>query len=118
MNKYLAKIVYKIVSLDGGNLEQFDEQLCFIVARDYQEAFFKARMMGVKNEDAVDHESGKNIHWKFIDVPYLKEIESMEDGVELYSCITEREKEDSFERFVKARASQLQQHIEQQLIPA
>ncbi|OYU94474.1 MAG: hypothetical protein CFE21_15820 [Bacteroidetes bacterium B1(2017)] len=118
MKKFLAKIVYKIVSGHDADTQQFDEQLVFIDARDYHEAFFKARMLGVKNEDEVNHESGAEIHWKFIDVPFLNEISNMNDGTELYSCISEKERDDSFETFIKARAADLQNYIEKQLIPA
>jgi hypothetical protein len=116
MNLFLAKIVYKIVKPNLDGKEQFDEQLCFVNARDYREAFFKARMLGVKNEDQVDNESGA-ILWKFIDVPYLKEILHMDDGHELHSSITERDEEDGYEKFVKARAEELHFTIEKNLIP-
>ncbi len=116
MNKYLAKIVYKIVCMNKDAAEQFDEQLCFIEARDVNEAFIKARLLGVKNEDEVDHESGNGIFWKFIDVPYLKIIEAFEDGAELYSCISEREKDDNYEAYIKSRAAELQTNFQQQLV--
>ena len=118
MNKYLAKIVYKIVSINIVSSQQFDEQLCFIEARDINEAFIKARMLGVKNEDEADHESGNGIFWKFVDVPYLKLIESFEDGEELYSSISEREMEDNYESFVKSRAAELHLNFQQQSVLA
>ncbi len=114
MNLYLAKIVYKIVKPNTVGLDQYDEQLCFVKARDNHEAFFKARMLGVKNEDEVAQEGGSSILWKFVDVPFLKEINEIEDGVELHSAIIERDSEDAYERFIKARASELQSAIEQQ----
>lgn len=112
MKIFLAKIIYKIVKPFNEGQEQFDEQLCFVNARDSHEAFFKARMLGVKNEDEVTHESGSSILWKFIDVPYLKEIESFEDGHELHSSVLEKEPSEGYEKFVKARASELQTSIE------
>ncbi len=118
MKKFLAKIIYKIVGHQNLETEQFDEHLIFIEAKDYHEAFFKARILGVKNEYKVNHASGKEIQWKFIDVPFLNEIESMNDGTELYSCITEKEKGNSFESFIKARAADLQNNLDNQLKPA
>ncbi len=117
MKIFLAKIIYKIVKpFEEGN-EQYDEQLMFVNARDIHEAFFKARMLGVKNEDEVTHESGSSILWKFIDVPFLKEIASFEDGLELHSSVLEKEPSENYERFIKARAAELQSAIEIGLQP-
>ncbi|MCF8253072.1 MAG: DUF4288 domain-containing protein [Bacteroidia bacterium] len=113
MEKYLAKIVYKIVNQSELKLEQFDEQLCLVEARSLEEAFFKARMLGVKNEDEITTDSGNGVFWEFVDVPYLKLIEEFKDGTELYSCISERDKEDNYERFVKTRAAELQNQVGQ-----
>jgi hypothetical protein len=117
MKLFLAKIIYKIVKPFEEGFEQFDEQLCFVNARDLHEAFFKARMLGVKNEDEVKHESGSSILWKFIDVPFLKEITSFEDGLELHSAVLEKEASEFYEKFIKARASELQSSIELGLQP-
>ncbi len=112
MKIFLAKIIYKIVKPFEEGIEQYDEQLCFVNARDSHEAFFKARMLGVKNEDEIKHENGTSILWKFIDVPYLKEITSFEDGLELHSSVLEKEPSEAYEKFIKARASELQTTIE------
>jgi hypothetical protein len=112
MEKYLAKIVYKIVNQASLKLEQFDEQLCLVEARSMEEAFFKARMLGVKNEDEITTDSGNGVYWEFVDVPYLKLIEEFGDGTELYSCICEKDKEDNYERFVKSRAAELQTQLD------
>jgi hypothetical protein len=118
MKKYLAKIVYQIVGNEPSGQDQFDEQLCLIEARDMHEAFFKARMLGVKNEEEIDHESGHNVYWKFIDVPYINELQLLADGQELYSCITERDKEDMFANYVKKRAADIQDNVQHQLLVA
>jgi lactam utilization protein B len=83
MKNFLAKIVYQIVGAENLAVEQFDEQLCLIVARNSHEAFFKARMLGVKNEDEVITDRGHGLYWKFVDVPYIKELQSLMDGEEL-----------------------------------
>ena len=118
MKKYLAKIVYQIVSNELTTQDQFDEQLCLIEARDAHEAFIKARLMGVKNEEEIDHESGYGVFWKFVDVPFLNELSTLIDGTELYSCISERDKEDGYAAFVKKRAADIQDHVQLQLISA
>lgn len=116
LNKYLAKIVYRIVGDTQNTQEQFDEQLCLIEARDAHEAFFKARMLGVKNEEEVDHESGRGIFWKFVDVPYLKMLDTLEDGTELYSCISERDIDDHYEGYVKKRAHEIHEQVQVQQV--
>lgn len=115
MQKFIAKIVYKIVCTNSKNVDQFDEQLIYIEARDYHEAFLKARLIGVKNEDEVSHESGTGIYWKFIDISYLKLIVNLSDGQELFSCIHEFDAEDNYERFIKTRAEEIQLSFDQTL---
>ncbi|MDZ4666737.1 MAG: DUF4288 domain-containing protein [bacterium] len=118
MKNFLAKIVYQIVGAENSAVEQFDEQLCLIEARDTHEAFFKARMLGVKNEDEVVTDMGHGLFWKFVDVPYLKELKSMLDGEELYSCVSERDQSDHYASFIKKRAQEIQERVEQSVIAA
>lgn len=115
MKNYIAKIVYQIIANGIGTQQQFDEQLCLIHARDEQEAFFKARALGVKNDEMPEEGNTGKVSWKFIDVPYLKEIQQLKDGDELYSCISEKDAEDNYAAFVRKRAQDLQQKHQQAL---
>jgi Domain of unknown function (DUF4288) len=113
MNKYIAKVVYQILVSQNQASEQYDERLFLIEANDDQEAFFKARVLGVKNEDElVSHESGEGIFWKFVDVPFLNRLDILQDSTELYSCISERDREDQYHKYVKARASAIQSQFQ------
>ncbi|MBC7384181.1 MAG: DUF4288 domain-containing protein [Bacteroidia bacterium] len=116
MNWYLAKIVFKIVNNEVISDAQFDEQLCLIEARNKQEAFIKARMLGVKNEDEVSGENNRKVFWKFIDVPYLSQVNEFTDGMELYSCIHESDAGDGYEKYIKLKALQLQNSFERNLV--
>ncbi len=115
-NWYIAKIVFAIVNNSLKENKQFDEQLCMIEARDEHEAFFKARMLGVKNEEEVNGENEKIIFWKFVDVPFLKPVHSFKDGMELYSCIHECDREEDYEKYVKRKAIDIQNAFERNTV--
>jgi hypothetical protein len=50
-----------------------------------------------------------------VDVPFLKIIENLADGDELYASISEHEKDDNYEAYIKSRAADLQMNFQQQL---
>ncbi|MDP1725678.1 MAG: DUF4288 domain-containing protein [Bacteroidota bacterium] len=112
MSYYLAKVVFKIVNEEPNAQIQFDEQLRLIDARNEQEAFFKARMLGVKNEEEICSENSRKIFWKFIDIPFVKALNEFVDGMEIYSCIKETETNEGYENYVKLRAQQIQNSFE------
>lgn len=112
MSLYLAKVVFKIVNTEPNSQMQFDEQLCMIEARNEHEAFIKARILGVKNEEEISNDDLRKVYWKFIDIPYLKALQEFEDGMEIYSCIKEAEATDGYENYVKQRAQQIQNTFE------
>lgn len=90
MNWYIAKIIFGIS--DGrSDLNQFDEQFRLIRAQDQEEAFLKARMIGISEEDSFLNDRNKMVKWEFINVEELHLIRNLEDGVEVYSRIYENE---------------------------
>jgi hypothetical protein len=90
MNWYIAKIIFGI-SAGRSDLNQFDEQFRLIQAQDQEEAFLKARMIGLSEEDSFLNDSNKMVKWEFINVEELHLIRELEDGVEVYSRIYENE---------------------------
>ena len=91
MKKYIAKIVFQIVSGKGEHKPQFDEQLHLIEAKDEKEALKKSRDKGRSEEDSFPNEKNEIVRWKFIDVVDLVEIKDMKDGSQIYSRIEEAE---------------------------
>ncbi len=107
MKWYLAKIVYRIICGDGNHTPQFDEQLRLIKAEDDMHAFQKARIMGEGEEDNFLNDDKKPVHWQFIDVDELHELDDLIDGIELYSRISEQENSENYIRNIKNRAKYL-----------
>ena len=107
MNWYIAKIVFNISAEGGDHKPQFDEQLRLIQADDEEEAFFKARTIGLNEEDSFINDNNKKVKWEFINVAELIPLRNIEDGIELYSRIHETEEANSYINFVHQRAISL-----------
>lgn len=106
MNWYISKIVFGITA-ENQQTQQFDEQLRLIQADTTEEAFLKARMIGIGEEDSFLNDSNKRIKWEFINVAELVPLKKLEDGVEIYSRIHEMEEAKSYVNFIHQRAVSL-----------
>ena len=111
MKWYLAKLVYRILCGDGTHTPQFDEQLRLINADDELHAFQKARLFGHREQDNFLNSLQKPVHWKFIDVSEIHELNSLSDGVEIYSRISEEENGDIYTKLTLLRAAHLHQNF-------
>lgn len=103
MNWYIAKIVFRICS-EGSKRLQFDEHIRLIAAENFDEAFLKARILGISEEDAFLNSSNKPVKWEFINVAELFPINDLKDGSEIYSTITEKEEAANYIHAVHQRA--------------
>lgn len=104
MKWYVAKIIYRIICVEGNQTPQFDEQLRLVAAEDDLHAFQKARIIGEGNEDNFLNDNQKPVTWKFIDVSQLQELESLGDGIEISSRIYEEENADHYIKQINNRA--------------
>lgn len=109
MNWYLAKMVYRIICGDGNHTPQFDEQLRLIRAEDELHAFQKARLLGDREQDNFLNALQKPVQWKFIDVCELHILDTMIDGVEIYSQIVEHNDAAHFIHNTNTRATHILQ---------
>lgn len=89
MNWYIAKIVFNISAENTAHKPQFDEQLRLISAETKEEAFFKARTLGLREEDTFLNDNQNKVKWEFINVTEIVPVKSLEDGTEIYSQIHE-----------------------------
>lgn len=96
---------------------QFDEQLRIVSARDENEAFLKARMIGVREEDQFLNDEQRLIKWKFIDVTELNLLEELKDGMEIYSCINEHEESERYIYYIQQKATSIEEKIQRFSIP-
>jgi hypothetical protein len=102
MNWYITKIVFNIASEKNAN--QFDEQLRLVAAETKDEAFLKARTIGLREEDIFYNDNLREIKWEFVNVAEIIPINKLEDGTELYSRIHETEEATSYIHFVHKKA--------------
>ena len=102
MNWYLTKIVFNIAA--DNNTNQFDEQLRLVTAESKEEAFLKARAIGLREEDTFYNDKKKQVKWEFINVSEIIPINKLEDGTEIYSRIHETEEATSYINFVHQKA--------------
>jgi len=104
MNWYLVKLVYQVIIGNGLHTPQFDEQLRLIRADELDWAREKAKVMGQIGAFTFLNHRDEEVNWKFIDVVEVHEIESLEDGTEIYSTTEEPLDVKSYLEIVNARA--------------
>jgi hypothetical protein len=107
MNWYIAKLVFNISAEGGDHKPQFDEQLRLINADSKEEAFLKARTIGISEEDSFMNDKMKRVNWEFINVAELLPLKNIEDGIEVYSRIHETDEANSYINFVHQKAISL-----------
>jgi predicted RNA-binding protein with EMAP domain len=107
MNWYLTKMVFRIICGDGNHTAQFDEQLRLVTATSKEEAFHKAQLMGMKEEEMFFNSQLQLVQWQFISVSELYQLNELIDGAEVYSRIEERENADSYMHIIHKKAEQI-----------
>lgn len=107
MNWYLSKMVFRIICGDGNHTAQFDEQLRLIQAGSKEEAFHKAQLLGVKEEEMFFNQNQQLVQWQFISISELYQLNKLIDGAELYSRIEEQENAESYLHIIHKKAEQI-----------
>src|SRR3954464_10338756 len=85
MKKYLVKLMFNINIDNGNNTSEFDEQIRVVEANSLENAFYKARSLGKKEEETFLDAESKMVSWNFIDVAEVYPLEEIKDGEQLYS---------------------------------
>lgn len=114
MNWYISKIVFKISAENTQHKPQFDEQLRLIAATCAEEAFIKARTIGITEEDSFLNSRNNTVRWEFINVSEVIPLSKIEDGMELYSHIHETDEAKSYIHCIHQKAIFLRTHTTQQ----
>jgi hypothetical protein len=108
MNWYITKIVFNINAEQNAN--QFDEQLRLVNAESKEEAFLKARTIGLREEDTFYNDNMREVKWEFVNVSEIIQVNKLEDGTELYSRIHETEEASQYIHFVHQKAIALRKN--------
>ena len=89
MNWYITKIVFNVSDERNPSATLFDEQLRLVTADSAEEAFIKARTLGLYQEEIHYRDTVKREKWEFINVSEVVPVENLKDGIALYSHIHE-----------------------------
>jgi len=108
MNWYIAKIIFRICNGEGSHKPQFDEHLRLIQASNFEEAFLKARILGLQEEATFLNNHLDMVKWEFVNVSELFPMNELKDGVELYSQIQEKEEAEHYIHYVHQKAAAIQ----------
>ncbi|MBS1486003.1 MAG: DUF4288 domain-containing protein [Bacteroidetes bacterium] len=104
---YIAKLIFQIKG-EGMQKPQFDEHLRLVEAHNFEEAFFKARRLGVSFEESVLNKNHGLVCWEFVNVAELKLMKEFKNGTELHSQIHEIDEATHYINFVHHQAVSMQ----------
>lgn len=108
MEKYLAKLMFNINIDNGGDASQFDEQIRIIESRSLEDAFYKARVIGKKEEETFIDTQNKVVSWQFIDVSEVYPLNDVKDGEQVYSNTHKIKDTGSFIKFIRQKSMEIQ----------
>lgn len=107
MNWYLIKLVFSVISDKVKHTPQFDEQLRLISSQNLEEAFHKAKIIGLRNQDSFVNTDGKLVKWKFEAIIEILLIDEFKDGMQLYSSTHETEDSIQYLSFIEKKSNYL-----------
>ena len=108
MEKYLAKLMFNINIDNGSDASQFDEQVRIIESRSLEDAFYKARVIGKKEEETFTDSQNKLVSWQFIDVSDVYPLEEVKDGEQVFSNTHKIKDTGSFIKFIRQKSMEIQ----------
>lgn len=108
MKRYLVKLMFNINIDNGNNTSQFDEQVRVIEAHGSEDAFFKARAIGKKEEETFLNHENHLVNWNFIDVAEIYPLEDIKDGEQVYSSTRKIKDTNSFISYIRQKSMEIQ----------
>jgi Domain of unknown function (DUF4288) len=108
MNWHIVKIIFRISNGHGEHTTQFDEHIRLIEAANFEEAFLKARIIGLQEEASFLNDHHQVVKWEFVNVAEILPLKELKDGQELYSQIHETEEAGPYINYVHQKAAAMQ----------
>lgn len=108
MEKYIAKLMFNINIDNGNDASQFDEQIRIVESQSLEDAFYKARIIGRKEEETFLDRDNKLVSWQFIDVADVYPLKEMKDGEQIYSNTHKIQDAGSFIRYIRQKSMEIQ----------
>jgi hypothetical protein len=87
MNWYVVKLVFRITPGEGRTAGQFDEHLRLIRAESLEQAYGKAKLLGIREESTSEGSGPANR--EFVNIAELHLLQDLCDGTEVYSRVHE-----------------------------
>ncbi|MDI1353859.1 MAG: DUF4288 domain-containing protein [bacterium] len=108
MKRYLAKLMFNIRIENGKENSQFDEQIRLIESTSLEDAFYKARGIGKREEETFLDDQNKLVSWNFIDVAEVYQIEGLRDGEQVYSNTHTQTDAASYIGYIRQKSMEIQ----------
>lgn len=108
MNRYLIKLMFNINIGNGSNATQFDEQVRVIESNNLEDAFYKARAIGRREEETFLNAENQVVSWQFIDVADVYPLEEFKDGEQIYSSTRKIKDSNSFISYIRQKSMEIQ----------
>lgn len=108
MNRYLIKLMFNINIDNGNNASQFDEQVRIIESHNLEDAFYKARAIGKREEETFLNADNQLVNWQFIDVADVYPLENVKDGDQVYSSTRKIKDTTSFISYIRQKSMEIQ----------
>src|SRR5262245_34216605 len=108
MSWHIAKIIFRISNGQGSHKSQFDEHIRLIEADNFEEAFLKARVLGLQEEASFLNDNRQLVKWEFVNVSEILPLRELRDGQELYSQIHETDEAAPYINYVHQKAAAMQ----------
>jgi len=107
MKRYLVRLVFNVSVNHGADNSEFDSQMRVIRAFNSEDAFFKAREAGRREEGTV-HSTCGVVNWQFIDVCDLYDLEELGDGDQVFSETQKYTDSQSYITYIRHKSMELQ----------
>jgi hypothetical protein len=118
MSWYIAKIVFQVITGNGRHTPQFDGQWRLIRAGSLQEAYARAGIIGLQEEEEFVNAAREPVKWKYIGVPVLNSLGELRDGMELASAIEESEDAAQYIRSIRQKAEDIETRLQDASVQA
>jgi len=110
MSYYIAHLVFQI-KIDPKENSSFEAQIRLFEACSLAEAYQFAKQAGLNEEFHGAHKEAHSVHWNFMGVADISEVNLQPNGSLLDSKIVEPGQDPEFEPYIRLKISHLEQYI-------
>lgn len=108
MKTFLAKLLFLVSVKNDDAIPEFDEQIRLIQSATREDALYKARQCGRREEEEITDTASRKISWQFIDVAELYALDTLQDGEQIYSSSVHVTDADAYINYIRRKSMELQ----------